>query len=308
MIKKSQIHIFIVVCIAILCQPATLSAQQQSFYHSRFSGSSTDFMSEYLSTENYESTTGDDHNSIRHNLFSDIGEGLSTVFNDAVHIYSSPARINTESLLWLSGIVVVGGVLYIYDREIYDAVKRSEEDELIKKLSNVGEFFDQVGHGGRMAKYYIAILAAGYLIDFRPALVISGEILETYYIAGLLKNLANRTVGRFRPNEGHGPRYFEFNGGTSFPSGHSANVTQVMTILTSHFDYMPLKIAGWGIITSVSIERLTSDSHWPSDVYFGVVYSYIIAREIYLRHHQNSIKVVPAIDDDMAGLAVSIRF
>jgi hypothetical protein len=243
-------------------------------------------------------------------LFNDIGNAAENMFSDAVHIYSAPSRISTTDALWLGGIIAAGGIIYIYDQEIYDIFQRNRNSDAMKEISEAGEFFDEIGHGGRAAKYYIAILAFGYVSGIDKLVQIPAEILESYYVAGLIKVAANRLLGRRRPNEGLGPRYFEFNGGTSFPSGHAANVSQVATILSRHIDFLPFTIAAYTAVGTVCVERLTSESHWPSDVYFAVVYGWAVSNEIFRLNHERRMNLQPAAlgADNIPGLMISIKF
>ncbi|MBD3219221.1 MAG: phosphatase PAP2 family protein [candidate division Zixibacteria bacterium] len=139
---------------------------------------------------------------------------------------------------------------------------------------------------------------------------IPAEILESYYVAGLIKVAANRLLGRRRPNEELGPRYFELNGGSSFPSGHAANVSQVATILSRHIDFLPFTIAAYTAVGTVCVQRLTSESHWPSDVYFAVVYGWAVSNEIFRLNRERRLNLQPAAlgADNIPGLMISFKF
>ncbi len=243
-------------------------------------------------------------------LFNDIGNAAENMFSDAVHIYSAPSRISTTDAFWLGGIIAAGGIIYIYDQEIYDIFQRNRDNEVMKEVSEAGELFDEIGHGGRAAKYYVAILAFGYVSGIDKLVQIPAEILESYYVAGLIKVTANRLLGRRRPNEGLGPRYFEFNGGTSFPSGHAANVSQVATILSRHINYLPFTIAAYTALGTVCVERMTSESHWPSDVYFAVVYGWAVSNEIFRLNRERRLSIQPTAlsADNIPGLMISFKF
>jgi hypothetical protein len=163
---------------------------------------------------------------------------------------------------------------------------------------------------GATNKYYFAGLGIGYLFNIKPLEEVSIRILESHFIAGGGKNVANFLVGRWRPRDGNDPRRFEFNNGSSFPSGHVSNMFQLATILSHRFSFLPATIALYGIAGTVGFQRITSDSHWPSDVFVAAVYGTAVARAvIYLNvNGKNKTSVAPKLDNGSAGLTVIHRF
>lgn len=240
----------------------------------------------------------------------DAGYATKCLASDLYYVYSSPTRLNGRSLLWVGGILAVGGVIYIYDQEISDAFRRSSGHGPIHALSELGETFYDLGHGGVTTRYYLGAMALGYITGYRPLLAISTDLVESYIIAGSLKNVANLFAGRSRPFQGEGPRMFRFNEGTSFPSGHASNVVQLARILQRHIDFLPLTLAAYTVAGSVCVQRITSDSHWPSDVYTAIIYGYVVADVVIKRNSQRRLKVVPTVtaDDSMVGAVLVYRF
>lgn|GEM_PF-2450610 len=241
----------------------------------------------------------------RRGIFRDLGYVGKTAVGDLTHVYSAPARINNRSLLWVGGILAVGGVIFIYDREIHAAFQRSRDDPLYKPIRKLGESFSEVGYMGTTNRYYLGGMAVGYLIGCKPLFQISAEILESQLIAGVAKDAANITVGRRRPFENEGPRSFKFNDGTSFPSGHAKNVMSAASIISNHIDFLPVQIAAYGIAGSVCLERITSDGHWPSDVYFAAVYGWIVAETVFKHHLGPGAEISPVLGDNTVGLKLS---
>lgn len=240
-------------------------------------------------------------------LLADIGYVVKTSISDAGHIYSSPARINSRSALWVGGILALGGVIYAYDQEIYDAFKRNQDHDLYKPIREVGEFFEPLGYMGFTNKYYFGALVLGYLTDYKPLLYISTDILEAYFIAGFFKNGANILAGRRRPAYGEGPYSYKFADGTSFPSGHALNVVQVARILSHHIRFLPVQIAAYGMAATVCLERITSDAHWPSDVYFGAVFGWAVADEVLRLNDKRRIEIIPLTFHDTVGVKVILN-
>jgi membrane-associated phospholipid phosphatase len=244
------------------------------------------------------------------NLWRDIKGVGSGYVSDSWYIYSAPSRINKRSGILL-GVVVVGtAVTYAYDREIYDAFKRNLYHPFYRPIRKIGNTFERVGYMGATNKYYFAGLGIGYLFNIKPLEEISLRILESHFIAGGGKNVANFLVGRWRPRDGNDPRRFEFSNGTSFPSGHVSNVFQLATILSHRFSFFPATVALYGIAGTVGFQRITSDSHWPSDVFVAAVYGTAVARAvIYLNENRkNKISVAPRLNNGAAGLTIIHRF
>ena len=246
----------------------------------------------------------------KRHLLRDFGNMGKIYLSDSWHIYSSPGRINRHDAYWLAAFTATAGILYAYDQDIYDGLKRNEDDRLYRPFRRIGKTFEPIGMMGNTNKYYFGGLAAGYIFKIRPLMEISAQILESHFIAGGVKNVANIVVGRTRPHEGKGPRNFEFNKGTSFPSGHTSSIFQVATILSHHLRSRPATVILYGIATSVAFQRVTSDSHWPSDVFIAAVYGTAVSRAV-IRLHENrkaKLTAVPLIKGEAIGLSFHLEF
>ncbi len=236
----------------------------------------------------------------------DVGYAAKTIVIDMGYVYSAPVRITPRSALWTGGILAVGGLIYAYDQEIYDAMKDVEFDSWYRPVREVGEAFEPFGYMGFANKYYIGAFVLGYVTGIEPMVYISADILESYVVAGGLKNAATIAVGRRRPHEKLGPRSFKFNVGTSFPSGHASSIVQLAAVMSHHVDYLPFQAVMYGIAGAVCLQRVTSDNHWASDVYFGAVYGWLITRELLRRNSARRLRVVPVSFDGGNGVGLGV--
>ncbi len=246
----------------------------------------------------------------KRHLLRDLGNMGKIYLSDSWHIYSSPARISRRDAYWLTAFTATAGILYAYDQEIYDGLKRNQDDRLYKPFRRIGQTFEPIGMMGNTNKYYFGGLAIGYVFRIRPLMEISAQILESHFIAGGVKNLANIVVGRTRPHDGRGPRNFEFNKGTSFPSGHASSIFQVATVLSHHLRFRPATLTLYGLATTVAFQRVTSDSHWPSDVYIAAIYGIAVSSAV-IKLHENrktNLVTVPMIKGDAIGVAIHFEF
>jgi len=72
--------------------------------------------------------------------------------------------------------------------------------------------------------------------------------------------------------------------GSSFPSGHAAGAFSVATVIATryhHHRWVPW--LAYGLATAVSLSRITTSSHFPSDVFLGAALGYTITRYQTLR-------------------------
>ena len=243
-------------------------------------------------------------------LKSDLKCAVKKTYTDFKYVYTAPTRINSKSLLYVGGILTIGGIILKYDQHIYDAFKRNQNHKYYKPIRKTGEFFEPLGFMGFTNKYIFASLLGGYIIDYKPMVNISFDLLEHFLVASLGKNLLMISAGRKGPMLGEGARSFKLNDGRSMPSGHSLTIMQMATIFSHHIDYLPFTITAYGIAGSVFLQRITSDHHWPSDVYVGALFGYFVSHSIFKFNERRQLKVSPTTWDkgNGVGLVLSVKF
>ena len=156
--------------------------------------------------------------------------------------------------------------------ELQDMAHRNEENDLLKPLWEVGDFFEPVGHMGNTNAYYFGGVALGWVTGQDRLSLICAQILEAHFIAGLGKNAVQAVVRRPRPFQGYESDKFGVEDATSFPSGHSINIFQLATILSHHVNRRPFTWAAYACAGLVGIQRVRADMHWSSDVLLSAVY------------------------------------
>ena len=224
----------------------------------------------------------------------DAGRALRTLGSDAWFLASSPARMDGRDALTLAGVVAATAVVFNHDEAILRAARRNHDDPIYAPIKRLGYNLEPVGLMGNTLPWYFGTMVVGYAAGSRPLTVIPAEIIESHFLAGGVRNLSKLLLGRRRPFENQGPRAFEFDGGTSFPSGHTSVVFELATILSQHAQRWPVTVTTYALATTVAIQRVDSGNHWASDVVVPAITGTLIARTIVDRHRQGTSATVAA--------------
>jgi hypothetical protein len=147
-----------------------------------------------------------------------------------------------------------------------------------------------------------------------------GAVSATFYLIGRKKNDARaRETGllsaeafvnslivgsalkiitqRARPKAGIERSEF-FDGGNSFPSGHSTQVWSVATVIANEYHDRPVvKFAAYGLATAVSVSRFTGQKHYLSDVLVGSLLGYGIGQYVFHAHHRKDPNTISVVND-----------
>jgi len=235
--------------------------------------------------------------------------------DDGWVVVSSPARLHGTGFLWLGLVVGTEVALYANDQEIHDAILRNRNAAVMKTVIQVGDDVEPIGFMGRTNPYYFGAAALGYAVRVAPLREIPTEILESHFIAGGIRNVAKFVVGRRHPYEDQGPRAFDFGHGTSFPSGHTSVLFELATITSAHVHFLPYSVAAYSVASALAVQRISSENHWPSDVFIAAAYGTLTARTVVRLHRERTLQrfgwnVVPwtTPQGDLAGLALTTKF
>jgi membrane-associated phospholipid phosphatase len=227
--------------------------------------------------------------------------------DDFIHVTTEPARWDKGDLVWAGGFAATALLLFAFDQEIYDAINRNRNVFGIRFFVEMGNFFEPVGLMAVQNKNFIIAMGVGYILNFRALTIISGEILEAFFIAAFYSEGIKKIVGRKRPNQGEGPYSFTFNEGTSFPSGHARNITQAAVILSRHIRFLPFRIFAYTVAASVCLQRITSESHWPSDVFVGAMFGAWTAKVLLDYHEQKNLVISPRISPESEYIGFDVK-
>jgi len=162
-----------------------------------------------------------------------------------------------------------------------------------RNLDDINDVFDPLITTGEVIALPLSLMVAGYARH--DTYQVSTALLagEAYADVALVDLAIKAVTRRKRPSDvAPGGSYHDtfFAGGkspfkgSSFPSGHAAGVFSVATVVASryrHHKWVPW--ITYGFATAVSLSRVTTRAHFPSDVFLGAALGYTITRYQVLR-------------------------
>lgn len=230
-----------------------------------------------------------------------LGRCIKNVAADQLGIWTSPFRIDRYDAIWLLPFSVAVGSSVYYDNQA---------------MQKLGYSRSRVDFGRHVSKYtpYAALAGVGatYLVG---AVTHNDHVRETGLLgaesvidAALLTEGLKFATQRDRPYQGNGTGDFwphstkSFNTNGSMPSAHAAVTWALARVVSMEFPDRPLlKFAVYGAATTVSLARVMSREHFPSDVLVGSTFGFLIGGYV-MRHRSEaysdnfSFAISPAFD------------
>lgn len=161
------------------------------------------------------------------------------------------------------------------------------------RVDKINDIFDPLISTGYIVSLPVAMLGFGYA-RHDSYQVQTGILAAEAYGDSAIVDLAIKAVTRRqRPSDVAEHGSFEgtfFNGnksplkGSSFPSGHSAAAFSVATVIAERYhNHRWVPWLAYGLASAVSLSRVTSKAHFPSDVFLGGALGYTVAKYEVLR-------------------------
>ena len=200
---------------------------------------------------------------------------------DQKEIWTSPIRLRPLDAAWFVPVAGVAAALFSTDREFSRSLSNSSSRlNNSQSLSNYGV----AALGGIGGGLYLwgKFKSDDHKVE---TAILSGEAaLSSFLVVEGLKYAA----GRDRPLEGGGGGRF-FQGGSSFPSAHSAVAWSIAGMFTHEYPGPLTSLFAYGLATTVSLSRVTAKQHFPSDVFVAGVFGWWISRQTYRAHHNSTV-------------------
>lgn len=208
-------------------------------------------------------------------------EFFKNILRDQKAIWTAPLHVERSDAKWMIPSAVGFMALATTDRITGDEMSEAERQVgLSKAISHAGSVY---GLGAVATTFYL-IGRKNHDYRARETGLLSAEaLIDSLIVESALKGITQRA----RPSAGRERSEF-FDGGNSFPSGHSTQAWAVATVIANEYKDRPaVQIAAYGIASAVSVARFTGHKHYLSDVVAGSALGYGIGRYVYGAHHRD---------------------
>ena len=270
---QSRILIFIF-CAALWYAPGCAIAQSNSDL--------PDSPSE--SAMRHAGDTGSEREVTWHSLPRDFGHDQKAIWTFPLHLARGQHLAPTLAITGITAGLIISDK---HTMPYFQSHQRNWDD--------FNDVFDSYITTGEVIAVPVSLMAAGYIRGDQyqvSTALLSGEA----YADAAVVDLAIKAVTRrkrptdVRPGQSFGDTFFAGGKspfkGSSFPSGHAAGVFSIATVVASryhHHRWVP--VLAYGFATAISCSRVTTLSHFPSDVFLGAALGYTISRYAVLAPH-----------------------
>ncbi len=204
------------------------------------------------------------------------------IIKDQVAIWTSPARIRTNDLVWLVPLAGATGAAIATDHHTMFSV--------VSHNPGFNQTNTNISNG--LLGGILFIPAALYLGDFhegaheREAGILGGEAV----VDGVIVEQGMKLIfWRERPDvdnaRGH---FFQSSAGpnSSFPSAHSTLAFATAAVIAGEYPALWTQVAVYTMATGISVTRVLGQQHFPSDVLVGSAVGWLIGHYVYRSRHQ----------------------
>ena len=226
-------------------------------------------------------------------------EFLKNILRDQKAIWTAPFHLHGDDARWLVPLGLGTAALIATDRSSADEIAESQ-DQLSpsRAISYIGSAYGVASIAGT---FYLAGRFTHNQRARETGVLGAEAIIDSVIVATAVKEITQRS----RPRAGRSRGDF-FDGGTSFPSGHSIQAWSLATVIANEYhDRRLVQFTAYGLATAVSVARFTGRNHFLSDVLVGSAMGYGIGRYVYHAHH---IKRSDSGGDDEESLERSKRW
>ena len=235
-------------------------------------------------------------------------------FHDQAGIWTSPLRLQPRDALWLLPLAGATAVSLHYDAQTLATVSTSPNRIRVSNgVSNTGAY-GAVGAAG--ATYIIGKVT--HNDTARETGVLSAEaIVDASVVTEVLKLATNRERPAYGTGNGafwpDGRAIYTTNG--SFPSEHATVSWAFAHVVADETPgHLWLHIGLYAMATAVSVTRVTSRNHFPSDALIGSAVGYLTGGYVFRRHsdsysaRNNGLLITPVYDAATRSYGLAITF
>ncbi len=199
---------------------------------------------------------------------------VGSIWGGIKYTYTRPFHWQKKDFMILGGLVGTSAVLYSFDEESRDFFSRQEKD-FPKILDDFGWYF-----GSPQNHYMLSggIYGVGLFTKNEKLRRLGVLLITSSTAAGFIQTVSKTAFGRERPyrDEFEGSKSgFHFMSSEahqhSFPSGHAILSTITAHAIAKQFKSIWAKTFIYSLGAIAPVQRLTSGSHWLTDVTVGIV-------------------------------------
>jgi hypothetical protein len=210
---------------------------------------------------------------------------LRNVLRDQEAIWTSPFHVHGEDAKWLVPLGLSAGALFATDTRTAGELGEGNHSTRLRISNDVSQLGSGYTAAGVAAGFYFIGRVTNNARARETGLLAGEALIDEGIVAQALKFVARRP----RPTADNGTGDF-FDGGSSFPSGHSATAWTLAAIVSNEYhDHALIKWGVYGLAAAVSAARYTGRNHFLSDVLVGGGIGYGIGRYVYRTHHDRSL-------------------
>ena len=207
-------------------------------------------------------------------------EFFKNVLRDQKAIWTAPFRLHGKDAKWLLPAGIGTMALITTDRITGDKMAGSERQVKASRIISYGG--SVYGAAAVVGTFYLLGRTRNNERAKETGILSAEASLDGFMVSSALKGVSQRA----RPLAGIERSEF-FDGGNSFPSGHSIQAWSVATIIANEYhDHRLVQVAAYGLATAVSLSRFTGHYHYLSEVLVGSAIGYGIGRYVYHTHHR----------------------
>src|SRR5215469_11227695 len=208
--------------------------------------------------------------------FRDDAVGLSSRFvGDQKEIWTSPLQLRLSDAQWLVPVTGITTAAFLTDSSFSKALPNST----LNTFKDI-RFAGVVALGAASGGIYLWSLHTHDPHQRETGLLATEAVVDSLVVTEAIKF----AITRQRPLQGNGQGQF-FQGGTSFPSNHSAAAWAAAGILAHEYHGPLTKLFAYGLASAVSVASVGSKEHFPSDVLIGSGLGWLISESVYRRRH-----------------------
>jgi membrane-associated phospholipid phosphatase len=212
------------------------------------------------------------------------------ILTDQKDIWLFPTQL-ARGHYWIPTLAVVGGTAALIATDAKTAPYFRKRGG---NLDDMNDVFDGTITSAETALVPLSLLAAGYIrqdsYQVNTSLLAGEAYVDSAIVDLALKFITQRKRPYNIPPSGPFSDTFFNNGKShfsegSFPSGHAIGAFSIATIVANRYHHRRwVPIAVYGLATAISLSRITTSAHFPSDVFLGASLGYVIAKFQVLNH------------------------